>query len=174
MSTTATAPTASAAPPEHEATEPTGPPGSSDPPLVKVHRAEVSIDGTAWTVEATSTDGRLAVEVLAASETDGTVAVQLCLDGDKSHLELLEDVTRELQSRICGRPARRRPGPYGLAAIRTRIPRAYEPWTDTDEHLLLERWDAGATIDDLALVLERGPRGIRSRLIKLGRIEEAS
>jgi hypothetical protein len=140
---------------------------------VKQHRAEVTVDGTVWTVDATADDGRLAVELLAADDSDGTVVAQLRLDGDRSHLELLEDIARELQTRLCGRAPRRRPGAYRLADIRTRLPRAYAPWTEADEALLLERWDAGATLDELAEALQRGPGGVRSRLVKLGRVEEA-
>jgi len=39
--------------------------------------------------------------------------------------------------------------------------------------VLLERWDAGDTVDAIAQQLGRGRGGVRSRLVKLGRIDGA-
>ena len=137
------------------------------------HRSEVEADGHAWRVEASAVDGRVTVEVVAASQADGTVTAQLVVDGDELHLAMLEDIARELQSSLCGAPRRRRPGAYRIATIRRSFPRAYVPWSKTDEKVLVERWDAGDSIDDIARALERGPGGVRSRLLRLGLIEEA-
>jgi hypothetical protein len=112
--------------------------------------------------------------VVGASEVDGTIGVQLRVDGDQSHLAMLEDIARELQSSLYGAPRARRPGAHRLATIRQEVPRAYQRWTEADEALLLERWDAGDTIEMIAQTLERGAGGIRSRLVKLGRLEDAS
>jgi hypothetical protein len=140
----------------------------------KEHRSEAAADGTAWTVEATMVDGHVTAEVVGASEADGTIGVQLTIDGDQSHLAMVEDIASELQSSLYGAPRARRPGAYRLATIRQELPRAYQRWTEADEALLLERWDAGDTIEMIARTLERGAGGIRSRLVKLGRLEEAS
>ena len=139
------------------------------------HHSEVVVDGTAWTVSGSAVDDRVRVEVVAAAEADGVVGLQLTLDGDGTHLAMLEDIAHELQSVLCGVPRRRRrPGAYRVATIRRELPRAYEPWTADEERRLLERHHAGQRAAEIAAALDRGSGGVRSRLVRLGRLPEAA
>jgi hypothetical protein len=87
---------------------------------------------------------------------------------------MLEDVANDLQTSLYDVPRRRRPAAYRLASIRRELPRAYAPWSNEEEAVLLERWDAGDPVELIAQRLERGAGAVRSRLIRLGKIEEAS
>ena len=93
--------------------------------MKKCYKSEVEANGTVWTVDASTNDGRVKAEVMAASE------------------------------------------------IKKGLPNAYRAWTDAEHDVLLERWDAGDTVDAIAQQLGRGRGGVRSRLVKLGRIEGA-
>jgi hypothetical protein len=141
--------------------------------MKKEYRSEAETDGTAWTIEATAHDGHVTVEVVGAATADGTIGLQLKIDGDQTHIAALEAIIHELQSSLLGLPKGQRPSEDRVATMRKELPRAYLPWTEADEQLLLERWDAGDTVKLIAERLERGPGGVRSRLIKLGRIKEA-
>ena len=139
--------------------------------MKKWHRSEVAANGTAWTVEASMDDGRLTIEVIAASELDGTVELQLTIEGSSVHLGILEGILRELRSELVGRPAKAATDTY---RIKTGLPNAYRPWTEAEEKVLIERWETGDTMDLIAQRLGRGSGGVRSRLVKLGRIEVMS
>jgi hypothetical protein len=60
---------------------------------------------------------------------------------------------------------------YSLQAIRERYPSAYARWSIEEEQELVRRFDQGATIEELAVLLGRQAGGIRSRLIRLGRLD---
>jgi hypothetical protein len=139
--------------------------------MKKEHRSELEADGTAWTVDASMVDGHLVAEVVAASTSDGTIGLQLKIDGSPQHLAMLQDIAYELRTALLGVASR--PGGNRIDAIRQELPRAYAPWTEADEKLLLERWDAGDPVAVIAQALERGTGGVRSRLIRLGRIKDA-
>jgi hypothetical protein len=141
--------------------------------MKKEYRSETEADETAWTIEAMAEDGHVTAEVVGATTSDGTIALQLKIDGGQEHLAMLEDIAHELQSSLFGLAKGRRPAEDRLAATRQELPRAYLPWTEADEKVLLERWDVGDTVNLIAERLERGPGGVRSRLIKLGRIKDA-
>lgn len=56
---------------------------------------------------------------------------------------------------------------YDVDAIRTRHPRAYQPWTNEEEEELARLYHAGSSTMEMAARLERQPGGIRSRLKRL-------
>lgn len=139
----------------------------------KKHHSEIESDDSAWTIEGTAEDGHVTATVTGASMVDGTVGLEVRLDGDERHLRMLEGIVAELLTSLLGAPRSRSLTAYRMATIRQRLPRAYLPWTEADEQLLLERYDAGDTVDQVAERLQRGSGGVRSRLVKLGRIQEA-
>jgi len=49
-----------------------------------------------------------------------------------------------------------------------KYPKAYEPWDETDDNLLKEKYLAGLKINDIALLLKRNPYKVRSRIKKKG------
>ena len=56
---------------------------------------------------------------------------------------------------------------YNVATIRRKHPRAYERWTDEEDHRLTEEDQAGHSIRQIAGAHGRQPGAIRSRLDKL-------
>lgn len=60
------------------------------------------------------------------------------------------------------------PKSYSVKAVREIHPRAYEPWTKSEDERLKQRYQQGVTINNLAKEFQRKPGGIRSRLKKLG------
>jgi hypothetical protein len=65
-----------------------------------------------------------------------------------------------------------KPKAYDLEAIRTEHPAAYVRWTPEEEQRLLAEYDRGRTVNELAELLGRQPGGIRSRLHRLGRLDD--
>lgn len=61
-----------------------------------------------------------------------------------------------------------------LARIRAEYPKAYEKWTEDEDHLLKQRFGEGTSIEELSKVFQRQPSAIRSRLIKYGLVKEQS
>ncbi len=54
---------------------------------------------------------------------------------------------------------------------RARLPtNAGKPWTESEDHELLERYDQGLSVADLARALDRTPAGIQARLERHGRL----
>lgn len=57
-------------------------------------------------------------------------------------------------------------------AKRARMPaNAGKPWTEEEERLLLERFDAGQSLDQLAQAHDRRVAGIQARLERHGRVQ---
>ncbi|HUY90085.1 MAG TPA: hypothetical protein VMV10_15215 [Pirellulales bacterium] len=54
-----------------------------------------------------------------------------------------------------------------LAQIKSRYPRAYEPWTSVDDAELAAMYKAGHRLQAIAERFQRQPSAIRSRLTKL-------
>ncbi len=48
---------------------------------------------------------------------------------------------------------------------------AGKPWTEEEDKMLAERFDAGGSIADLALAHQRTRVAIQARLVKLGKVE---
>jgi hypothetical protein len=142
--------------------------------MKKWYQSEVESDGTVWKVDAATDEGQVTAEVIGASKTEGTIGLEIRIDGGEAHLRMLEGIVAELMTSLLGAPRSRSMTSFRLATIRQGLPRAYMPWTEADETLLLERWDAGDPVPTIAEQLERGAGGVRSRLIRLGRIKEAS
>jgi len=46
-------------------------------------------------------------------------------------------------------------------------PRAYQPWTDTEETQMLDLIKMGKSVAEVAIILERQPSAIQSRLHKI-------
>ena len=59
-----------------------------------------------------------------------------------------------------------------LSEIRKTHPRAYEPWTDSEERELERLHEAGLSIDELAARMRRQSGAIESRLNRLGRLAD--
>ena len=59
-----------------------------------------------------------------------------------------------------------------MAQIREQYPNAGAKWTDSEEAALKRYFAEGASIADIAKHLQRNPGGIRSRLNKLGLLQE--
>ena len=59
-----------------------------------------------------------------------------------------------------------------LKKIRQQYPRAYEKWADEEDTYLKSRYSEGFSVQELAGLLQRKPGAIRSRLLRLGLIEE--
>ncbi|MEU1813202.1 hypothetical protein [Micromonospora aurantiaca (nom. illeg.)] len=57
---------------------------------------------------------------------------------------------------------------YTVPQVRARHPHAYERWTPEEEQLLLDRWGAEASVDEIAAEIGRNTGAIVSRLQKLG------
>jgi hypothetical protein len=60
-----------------------------------------------------------------------------------------------------------KPKSYSLDDIRQTHHRAYRPWTEEEDQMLLARFEADCPIGELATIFEREDRAIRSRLKKL-------
>jgi predicted Holliday junction resolvase-like endonuclease len=57
-------------------------------------------------------------------------------------------------------------------AFLRKFPNAYEPWSESDDNLLKEKYMAGTEINELAILLQRNPGKIRSRLKEKGLIKK--
>lgn len=55
-----------------------------------------------------------------------------------------------------------------VEAARTRNPHAFEPWTREEERQVVDRYEAGASIDEIAAAHARSRRAIELRLRRLG------
>ena len=60
------------------------------------------------------------------------------------------------------------PGSAYMRQVRISHPRAYEPWSSSEEQRLVSLFKSGLSIDDIAAVLERRPSAVRTRLNRLG------
>jgi len=56
--------------------------------------------------------------------------------------------------------------PY-LEEVRRRHPNAYAPWTADEEARLIERYQAGVSIGDMAQEFGRRPGALNSRLLRI-------
>jgi hypothetical protein len=68
-------------------------------------------------------------------------------------------------------PGRSRAKAYNVEEARQSYPQAYAKWTTVDDDRLRVLFDRGWAIDDPAIELQRKPSAIRSRLCKLGLIQ---
>jgi hypothetical protein len=60
--------------------------------------------------------------------------------------------------------------PKSLDAIKRKYPKAYQPWTPSEDESLKAKHAEGVNAADLAVQFRRQPSAIRSRLRKLGAI----
>jgi DNA helicase-4 len=60
---------------------------------------------------------------------------------------------------------------FNLQEFRSKYPKAYEKWTAEEDHDLTFRYIEGASISELAIIFQRNSGAIRSRLHKLGLID---
>ncbi|MGI8979827.1 MAG: DUF3276 family protein [Pirellulaceae bacterium] len=74
-----------------------------------------------------------------------------------------EDCERQVKESLPGE----KPKAYSLDDIRQTHHRAYRPWTEEEDKMLLARFEADCPIGDLAAFFEREEGAIRSRLKKL-------
>lgn len=61
---------------------------------------------------------------------------------------------------------------YGVEEIRQKYPKAYTKWTEDEDSILRSEYLRGNTVDELASTFQRQPSAVRSRLRKLGLVEE--
>ncbi len=59
-----------------------------------------------------------------------------------------------------------------IEKAREKYPNAYKPWPKQEERQLKEMFESGKTPEELAVEFGRGAGGIKSRLVKLGLIDE--
>ena len=57
---------------------------------------------------------------------------------------------------------------YSVEQVRQKHPRAYEPWETAEDEDLRQMFHDGKTANDIAVILQRQPGAVRSRLHKLG------
>lgn len=57
---------------------------------------------------------------------------------------------------------------YKMNDIKAKYQRAYEKWTVEEEEILVSKFEHGISIKEIAIILERQPSAINSRLQKLG------
>ncbi|MDJ0647468.1 MAG: hypothetical protein QNJ60_02075 [Xenococcaceae cyanobacterium MO_188.B19] len=57
---------------------------------------------------------------------------------------------------------------YSIEDIKQEYSRAYEKWTKEEEETLIDKFDSGLSIKEIAEILERQTGAINSRLRKLG------
>jgi hypothetical protein len=57
---------------------------------------------------------------------------------------------------------------YSIDDIKAKYQRAYEKWTVEEEEILVSKFEHGISIKEIAIILERQPSAINSRLQKLG------
>lgn len=57
---------------------------------------------------------------------------------------------------------------YNMNDIKAKYQRAYEKWTVEEEEILVSKFEHGISIKEIAIILERQPSAINSRLQKLG------
>jgi len=107
-------------------------------------------------------------EILSLAEkylllTDTSILVQK-KSIEKSSIEASEVTKEELKDEI-GAFAQ-----YKRKLYERGLTHAYEPWTEDEEHIVIEDYDRGLSIAEIADKQNRTPGAIRSRLTKLGRI----
>ena len=61
---------------------------------------------------------------------------------------------------------------YDIEEIRQKYPKAYMKWTKEEDDNLRNEYFKGKTIEELAMIFQRKPSAIRSRLQKLGLLNE--
>ena len=115
---------------------------------IGTHRYELDVDET--------DDERLAITVV-GSDADGQVVGELT--GVMPATDLAT-IARKL--------ARRTEPGLDLVAIRRKYPNAYQPWTAVADRRLMEQYQNGAAVADLAIEFGRHRNAIRTRLTKLG------
>lgn len=64
------------------------------------------------------------------------------------------------------------PKAYSVEEVHQEYPRAYEKWLPDEDEALKRKFSSGNSLVELADLFERKPGAIRSRLIKLGLINE--
>ncbi|MBM7788645.1 hypothetical protein [Tenggerimyces flavus] len=112
------------------------------------HRYEVDVDET--------DDDRLSVTVV-GSDADGQIV------GELTGVLPATDLAA-----IARRLARGTGPALDLASIRRKYPNAYQPWTAVADRQLMEKYQNGTTVAELADHFGRHRNAIRTRLTKLG------
>ncbi len=59
-----------------------------------------------------------------------------------------------------------------IEKAREKYPNAYKPWSKKDEETLINMFESGKSFDELSEEFGRGAGGVKSRLVKLGLVEE--
>ena len=102
---------------------------------------------------------RLAVAVKLNDLTDNMDIRRLPYISDKDVKRLKKYLKAYKQ--LLGEPT------YSVYACRQEHPKAYDPWSEEDDRLLVEMWHDGVAVDDLAMHFGRKRGAIISRLKKL-------
>lgn len=126
-------------------------------------------------------EGLLSSRELAEIDQHRTIRNRV-VHGDANYKEVLRqeminrlrNLTKELENRRIGdipQPPWKGSHEERLDKVRAQYPKAYEKWTEDEDRLLKQKFEAGASIDDLAGLLKRQPSAINSRLVKLGLVQ---
>jgi hypothetical protein len=130
---------------------------------------ETTIEGQTFRVTAQFVRGSRVLLEFASETSEGEITGGL--NGEIEVLELLPAASA-LSSMFGGVAvavgAARAGKNFDVKQARRRYPKAYQGWTKFEEKRLLERYRAGATVEELSKEFSRQPGGIRSRLAKLG------
>ena len=166
---------------------------AAETPLAKTiaerHEIVVETDESVFTLTADSRDGRLLIQ---QRRKDGRSDRQICalslsnpgeladfFDGlrrllSSTGIRLSEGEARPQQSRAAlprstkGTPTNPDDREEIVARARGKNPKAFEPWTPTEEAKARRRYEAGERIESIARTLNRSPKAIEMRLERMG------
>jgi hypothetical protein len=159
------------------------------------HEIVVETDQSVFTLTADSRDGRLLIQ---QRKKNGRSEREICalslanpheladfFDGlrrvlSSTGIRLSEDEARRPQQApaALSRPARGTPDKTDdreevVARARGKNPKAFEPWSPTEEADVRRRYEAGERIEDIARTHNRSPKAIEMRLERMGLLPPA-
>jgi len=152
------------------------------------HEIVIETDQSVFTLTADSRDGRLLIQ---QRKKNGRSEREICalslanpreladfFDGlrrvlSSTGIRLSEDEAPQQAPAALARPARGTQAKTDdreeiVARARGRNPKAFEPWTPTEEADVRRRYEAGERIEDIARTHNRSPKAIEMRLERMG------
>jgi hypothetical protein len=153
------------------------------------HEIVVETDQSVFTLTADSRDGRLLIQQRKKNGRTDREICALSLANPRELADFFDALRRVLSStgiRLSEGEARPQQAPAALpgpargspaktddreeivARARGRNPKAFEPWTPTEEADVRRRYEAGERIEDIARTHNRSPKAIEMRLERMG------
>jgi hypothetical protein len=137
------------------------------------YRLELPINGTSYVLlgHQDGETGRILLDIAVQAGGDAAPAPVGSLAVPPDHLtNLARALPRVLRDLAAAFPSQQR---HAMAAIKTKYPRAYEPWRESEQQQLREAFNPDAPnlahhLEELADRFQRQPSAIRSRLQRLG------